>query len=297
MRRRARTLLVVALAFSISGCAPKSAKPAVTGSGVRRTPIEQLQFDLRSIFSSAEIDHAFWGVAVRSLKNDELLFSMNAGRMQTPASNQKLITTAVAAEKLGWDFKYTTKIYALGPQNGEDLEGDLVIVSNGDPTINTRHPDRWGAFEAWGKALYEKGIRRVHGQLIGDDSAFAEPGWGFGWSWDDLSLGYGAAVGALQYNENQIEVMIGPGLEAGGRAIINVSPAGSGVIVNHDVTTVAEGQPNRVSLVRVPGSNVLTVSGQVAIGSPAITEIAAVPNPTILYLTALRAALARNAVR
>jgi D-alanyl-D-alanine carboxypeptidase/D-alanyl-D-alanine-endopeptidase (penicillin-binding protein 4) len=296
VKRRASAVLVVALALSFPACAPKTAKPAVAGSAVRRTPLEQLQFDLRSIFTSAEIDHAFWGVSVRSLKNDELLFSMNAGRMQTPASNQKLITTAVAAEKLGWDFKYTTKIYALGPQNGEDLEGDLVIVSNGDPTINTRHPDRWGAFDAWGKALYAKGIRRVHGQLIGDDSAFAEPGWGFGWSWDDLSLGYGAAVGALQYNENQVEVMIGPGLEAGGRAILNVSPPASGIILNHDVTTVAEGQPSRVTLLRIPGSNILTVSGQVAIGSPAITEIAAVPNPTIMYLTALREALARNGV-
>jgi D-alanyl-D-alanine carboxypeptidase/D-alanyl-D-alanine-endopeptidase (penicillin-binding protein 4) len=109
-------------------------------------------------------------------------------------------------------------------------------------------------------------------------------------------LGYGAAVGALQYNENQVEVMIGPGLEAGGRAIINVSPPASGIILNHDVTTVAEGQPSRVTLMRVPGSNILTVSGQVAIGSPAITEIAAVPNPTIMYLTALREALARNGV-
>lgn len=296
MTRRAGALLIIALAFSFPGCAPKTAKPVVADAAVRRTPLEQLQFDLKSIFTSAGIDHAFWGVSVRSLKNDELLFSMNSGRMQTPASNQKLITTAVAAEKLGWDFKYTTKIYALGPQDGEDLNGDLVVVSNGDPTINTRHPDRWGAFDAWGKALYAKGIRRVHGQLIGDDNAFAEPGWGFGWAWDDLSLGYGAAVGALQYNENQVEVMIGPGLEAGGRAIINVSPPASGIILNHDVTTAAEGQPSRVRLVRVPGSNILTVSGQVAIGSPAISEIAAVPNPTIMYLTALREALARNGV-
>lgn len=237
-----------------------------------------------------------WGVAVRSLKNDELLFSMNSGRMQTPASNQKLITTAVAAEKLGWDFRYTTKIYATGPQNGEDLDGDIVIVSNGDPTINTRHPDRWGAFDAWAKQLYARGIRRVNGQLIGDDNAFAEPGWGFGWAWDDLSLGYGAAVGALQYNENQVELLIGPGIEPGSRAIISVSPPGSGIILNHDVKTVAEGEPTRVSLSRVPGSNMLTVSGQVAIGTPAVTELAAVPNPTILYLNALRATLARNGI-
>ena len=62
------------------------------------------------------------------------------------------------------------------------------------------------------------------------------------------------------------------------------------------MTTVAEGQPSRVSIERIPGSSMLRVSGQVAIGSPAISELAAVPNPTLLYLNALREALARNGI-
>ena len=225
------------------------------------------------------------------------LYSLNPARMQTPASNQKLITSAVAAERLGWDYRYSTKIYATGPiLSGGDLDGDLVIVSNGDPTINPRHPDRWGAFDSWARQLYAKGIRRVGGQLIGDDNAFAEPGYGLGWAWDDLVLGYGAAVGALQYNENQVGLLVGPGLEAGGRAVISVSPPGSGIILDHAVTTVAEGQPGRVSLERIPNSNILRVSGQVAIGTPAIDLEAAVPNPTVLYLNAFREAMARNGI-
>jgi D-alanyl-D-alanine carboxypeptidase/D-alanyl-D-alanine-endopeptidase (penicillin-binding protein 4) len=295
----AGALRIAALALLpalLAGCAPKTAKPAIAGLPANRPPLEQLQFDLRSIFTSPAIDHATWGVSIRSLKTGELLYTLNGGRMLTPASSHKLITTAVAAEKLGWDFQYTTRIFATGPQNGEDLDGDLVIVSNGDPTINPRHPDRWGAFDAWAKQIYAKGIRRVGGQLIGDDNAFAEPGWGVGWAWDDLSTGYGAAVGALQYNENQVELLIGPGLAAGARAIISVSPPGSGVVLNHDVTTVAAGEPNRISVQRIPGSSMVTVSGQVAVGSPAISELAAAPNPTILYLNALREALARNGV-
>jgi D-alanyl-D-alanine carboxypeptidase/D-alanyl-D-alanine-endopeptidase (penicillin-binding protein 4) len=236
-------------------------------------------------------------VSIRSLKNDEVLYSLNPARMQTPASNQKLITSAVAADRLGWDYRYSTKIYATGPiQSGGDLDGDLVIVSNGDPTINPRHPDRWGAFDAWAKQLYARGLRRVGGQLIGDDNAFAEPGYGLGWAWDDLVVGYGAAVGALQYNENQVELLVGPGLEAGGRAIISVSPPGSGIILDHAVTTAAEGQLSRVSLERIPDSKTLRVSGQVAVGSPAISLDAAAPNPTLLYLNALREALARNGI-
>jgi D-alanyl-D-alanine carboxypeptidase/D-alanyl-D-alanine-endopeptidase (penicillin-binding protein 4) len=286
----------IALACVISGCAAKGAQP-VSSPAAGRPAIRQLQRDLQSIFSAATVDHAFWGVSVRSLKTGELLYSSNAARLQTPASNQKVITSAVAAERLGWDYRYVTKIYATGPLSSSgDLDGDLVIVSNGDPTINPRHPDRWGAFDAWAKQLYARGIRRVGGQLIGDDNAFAEPGWGFGWAWDDLSLGYGAAVGGLQYNENQLELLIGPGQAAGDRAIIGVSPPGSGIVLNHGVTTAAEGQPTRISIQRVPASNLLTVSGQIAAGAAPVTEYASAPNPTILYLNALREAMARNGI-
>lgn len=294
---RARAVASVALAVVLSGCAAKTAKPQVAAAPVASTgAVERLQRDLQSIFTSSNIDHALWSISVRSLKDNTPLFSMNANRMQTPASNQKVLTAAVAAERLGWDYRYSTKVYATGPIAGGDLNGDLVVVSNGDPTINPRHPDRWNTFDVWAKDLYARGIRRINGQLIGDDNAFAEPGWGFGWAWDDLTLGYGAPVSGLQYNENVIELMVGPGINPGDRAIISVSPPGSGVILDHGVTTVGADQQTRVSIERIPGSNMLSVRGQVAVGARAVSLEAAAPNPTILYLNALREALARNGV-
>ena len=292
--RRVALVILVAL----SACAPKTASVGTRPSGAARASAEEhLRRDLQAIFTDSAVDHAFWAVSVQSLKQGGTLYSLNSSRMLTPASNQKLVTSAVAAERLGWDYRYSTKIYATGPvSEGGDLDGDLIVVSNGDPTINPRHPDRWGAFDAWATQLYAKGIRRIGGHLIGDDNAFAEPGYGFGWAWDDLAVGYGAAVGALQYNENQIELMIMPAEEAGGRAIISVSPPGGGVLLDHGVTTVAAGQPNRITVERIPGSTMLTVSGQVAMGSPAITELAAVPNPTVFYLNALRATLERHRI-
>ena len=299
--RRVRAAFGVALAIAISGCASSHHSPrTVAAAPAAATPsndkLAQLQRDLTSILSSPAIEHAMWSVSIRSLAHDDVVFRLNAHRMQTPASSFKLITTAVAADKLGWDFRYSTKIFATGAIANGDLDGDLVVVSNGDPTINRRHPERWGAFDAWAKQLYDKGVRRIGGQLIGDDSAFAEPGWGIGWAWDDLTVGYGTAVGGLQYNENEVELLIGPGINAGDRAIISLSPPGSGIVLNHQVMTVAKDQPSRVSLERVPGSNLLTVKGQVAVGTPAISEIAAAPNATTLYLNALREALARNGI-
>jgi D-alanyl-D-alanine carboxypeptidase/D-alanyl-D-alanine-endopeptidase (penicillin-binding protein 4) len=258
---------------------------------------EDLRRDLHSIFSERTVNRGSWSITVQSLQHGETLYSFNSFRMQVPASNQKQLTAAVAAERLGWDYRYTTRIYATGAvdSNGA-LNGDLVVVSDGDPTINPRHADRWAIFDEWGKQLAAKGIRTITGHLIGDDNAFEEPGWSPGWAWDDLAFGYGAAASALQYNENQVELLIGPGLEAGGRAIISVSPPGSGLVIDHQVTTAAAGEPNRITLLRTPGSQLLTVSGAIALGSAPVTEYAAVDNPTEVYLNALRIAFGRHGV-
>jgi D-alanyl-D-alanine carboxypeptidase/D-alanyl-D-alanine-endopeptidase (penicillin-binding protein 4) len=288
---------IVALAL-LAGCAQRSLKPPTLAEVTANpSPHEQLRRDLRAIFSDRSVDHGLWSVVVHSLRQGETLYSSNSFRMQTPASNQKVLTTAAAAERLGWDFRYTTRIYATGPidANGA-VNGDLVVVSDGDPTINPRHPQRWAIFDEWGKQLAAKGIRQVNGYLIGDDNAFAEPGWAPGWAWDDLAFGYGAAASALQYNENQIELLIGPGIGAGARAVISVSPSGSGIVINHQVTTVAAGQPARITLQRTPGSDVLSVTGQVPAGSTPLTEYASVDNPTLVYLNALRVALHRHGV-
>jgi D-alanyl-D-alanine carboxypeptidase/D-alanyl-D-alanine-endopeptidase (penicillin-binding protein 4) len=289
--------VVVALAV-LAGCAPRSPKPPTLAQAIANpSPHEQLRRDLAAIFSERTVDHGLWSAVVHSLRHGETLYSFNSFRLQTPASNQKLLTAAAAAERLGWDYRYTTRIYSTGTvdSNGT-LDGDLIVVSDGDPTINPRHPQRWAIFDEWGRQLAARGIRQVNGHLIGDDNAFEEPGWGLGWAWDDLALGYGAAVSALQYNENQVELLVGPGLETGARAIISVSPPGSGLTLDHQVTTAAAGEPSRITLLRPPGTDLLTVSGQVALGSPGITEFAAVDNPTQAYLNAMRIAFGRHGI-
>ncbi|HET9704723.1 MAG TPA: D-alanyl-D-alanine carboxypeptidase/D-alanyl-D-alanine-endopeptidase [Vicinamibacterales bacterium] len=300
--RWARELAFIATfaALGSASCAAKSAAvaaaPAAPATAV--TAETQLARDLRAIFSDPVVDHGIWSVAVKSLRSGETLYTSNANRLQVPASNQKVLTTAVAAERLGWDYRYTTRIYSTGtidPATGL-LSGDLIVASDGDPTINPRHPERWAIFDEWGKQLAAKGIRTISGHLIGDDNAFEEPGWGLGWAWDDFAFGYGAQVSALQYNENQVELMIGPGQEAGARGVILVTPTGSGLTIDHRVTTVAAGEPNRINLRRVPGSDVLVVEGQVALGTATLTEYAAILDPTRTYLNAMRIAFRRQGV-
>lgn len=291
-----RRLFILLLSITFSACAAKA--PAARAHGVSPADAyEQLHRDLDALFGAPAVAHAQWGVTFASVRDGRTLYSLNAGRFMVPASNQKLLTAVTAAERLGWDFRFTTRLLAtssIGPDG--TLDGDLIVVSDGDPSINPRHPERWRAFDDWAAALRAKGLRIVSGRLIGCDDAFEEPGWGIGWAWDNLHFGYGAPATALQYNENQVEVTVGPGLEPGARAIITTSPYGSGLVIDHDVTTVASGGETTVSIGRVPGSPYLLVRGQVPVDARPVTLTAAVDNPTRFYLTALREALARHGI-
>ena len=58
------------------------------------------------------------------------------------------------------------------------------------------------AVTAIADALWQHGVRRVEGRIIGDDDGFVDEPYGAGWAWDDLPFSYSAPIGALNYNEN-----------------------------------------------------------------------------------------------
>jgi len=296
------TSAVIVLGVLLHGCAAHSAasiQPVVKPAARLDLPDarETLRRDLLAFFTTAPAEQAHWGVNVYSLRTNELLYSLNPQQMLLPASTQKLLTAAVAAERLGWDHRFTTRVLATGPigQDGT-LDGDLVIVGSGDPTINPRHESRWNALDEWAQTLQSRGLKTISGHLVGDDNAFAEPGWGAGWAWDDLQYGFSAPVGALQYHENQIDVVIGPGMAPGVPAIIGTSPTGSGVFIVNQVKTADAGADATIDIARMPGTPFLEVRGQIPSGGKPITVTAAVDNPTRLYLNAFRDALGRHGI-
>lgn len=301
MTRAAACIGVAALAAlaTVPACArPRPATaPPHTDVLAQVSPTERLRQDLQAIFTADPVNHAVWAVSITSLRTGESLFRQNPFRLLVPASNQKLLTTAVAAERLGWDFRYTTRLYGTAPVSPDGLlPGDLVVVADGDPTINPRHPERWTAFDRWAQALADQGLRRVTGHLVGDDRAFAEPGWAPGWSWDDLALGYGAPVTALQYHENQVDIRVAPGDAVGAPPAVALSAPGSGLTVDLRATTARAGEPTTIVVGRLPGSTAIIIRGGIAVDGQSVTVAVSVANPTRFYLTALCEALARHGI-
>ena len=240
------------------------------------------------------LEHSYWAVLVKSLKTGETLYSMNARKLMMPASNLKIVTLAAAAERLGWDFRYETRIYAAGPIDAGMLLGDLVVVGSGDPSVTEKDAD--ALFADWAGRLRSAGIRAITGRVIGDDDAFEDRGLGFGWSWDDVPDDYAAGVSALQFNENAVRVTIAPGPGPGDTAGVSVSPPAGGLAIVSGVTTSAPGTSTSIATARLPGSMRLELRGSIPAGAPPATLTVSVENPTLFFAGALRDALIANGI-
>src|SRR4051794_13523255 len=123
-------LFVLGLAtFTGSGCAAKNvplATPPVIESHDRH--VRELQRDLATILDTPALRHGVLAVSVKSLTRGDQLFRYRADTLVMPASNMKLVTLAVAAERLGWDFTFETVIVSTGALDADGvLHGDLVL--------------------------------------------------------------------------------------------------------------------------------------------------------------------------
>ena len=91
----------------------------------------------------AESPAAFWGIEIRDLKTGEVVYSQNQNKFFVPASNTKLFTIALALDRLGPNYTFTTRVVAdaSADQSGR-IAGDLRLVGGGDPDLSARTSSR-----------------------------------------------------------------------------------------------------------------------------------------------------------
>jgi D-alanyl-D-alanine carboxypeptidase/D-alanyl-D-alanine-endopeptidase (penicillin-binding protein 4) len=294
--RRLRSWAAAVVLAAATGCgthaAPQTAPVEPRSVQASAAALRDLQAQLSTVFNAPIMAHAAWGVHVRSLDRGDVLFAHDAGKLMMPASNMKILTLAAAAERLGWDHRFTTTLETAAAVDNGILRGDLFVRGGGDPTISTRDKRNQLLFDEWAGALRSAGITSIEGRIIGDDQAFDDEGVGPGWSWDYLEAGYAAPIGALQYNENTADLVAAAGGAVGDPAVLQLSP-GSGLTIVNRVSTVEAGTDLRGSITvqRRIDRPVIEVSGTIPLGAPAITRTVAVINPTLFFAQSLKDAL------
>lgn len=100
------------------------------------------------------------GYLVVETQSGKVLEAINADTALPPASVAKAMTTLFALNRLGPSHRFTTRVIGTGPVSGGRLQGDLILVGSGDPTLDT---DRLGDLAA---ALAARGVRDVSGRFL-----------------------------------------------------------------------------------------------------------------------------------
>jgi D-alanyl-D-alanine carboxypeptidase/D-alanyl-D-alanine-endopeptidase (penicillin-binding protein 4) len=249
-----------------------------------------LQDDLAAIFGALQFERSFWSVLIRPVDSDQAVYTLNSGKLVMPGSNMKILTLASAAELLGWDYRFETRVITTAPLASGVLAGDLIVVGAGDPSISERS-DEPGALGALARQLVDAGLRIVDGRVIGDDDLFDDRRFGDGWSLDNLPYGYSAPVGALEYNEGSVDLVIRAGASPGEPVAIQVRPEGSRLELDNKLVTVPETANGALTLQRLPGSSHVVVEGQIPAKTPPFARTASVDNPTDFFVRAFRSAL------
>jgi len=287
-------------AVSLLGCAqqPPPSIVSTTASPVEAGMVPGTEDQARrtsaaldALFADPALTHAFVAARVESLADGRTLYARNAGARVVPASTMKIVTTAVAAERLGWDFRFETRLEMTGAIRDGVLHGDLVVTGGGDPSVSAQGMDTPPLFIEWRERLRKAGIDRVEGRLVGDDNAFDDQTLGAGWAWDYLTAGYAAPSSALSYNENVAVMRISPGPAIGDAARVDLGPPGHGLDLTNAVATSASEVPASIAFERLPGSTALRVRGSTPVGAPTLVLTTTVVNPTRYFVEALRLAL------
>jgi D-alanyl-D-alanine carboxypeptidase/D-alanyl-D-alanine-endopeptidase (penicillin-binding protein 4) len=250
-------------------------------------------------------DKSIWGVALVD-HTGKLLYGRNERRLFTPASNTKLVVTAVASALMQPNLAVRTSVYGAGPVVGGVLRGDLVLYGRGDPTFSRRcyatdtlaqgacDRDPFARLRLLADTLKARGVRQVQGDVVGDGSWFEAASVHPGWEHFDLNWWYAAPVTGLAFNDNSLDFLWQPGIRVGAPALISMWPdLGDIAFENRTVTVPAGGETDIGDrFFRHPGTAQVWAEGTVAIDRAPRTEYFAVSDPNLFAARALRQALA-----
>ena len=164
MALRARRLFVAVAAIA-----------GLAGAGSAAAAPQPLASRLAGALGTPGVSWRATGVVAVDLRTGGLVFRRNAGLSLRPASNEKLPVALTALDRLGPRSRFATRVFGEGRLDGAVWRGRLVLKGYGDPTLG-RHD-----LTALAREVEERGIRRVTGGIVADESHFdarrTAPGW------------------------------------------------------------------------------------------------------------------------
>ncbi len=267
-------------------------------SGFSQTVAQKLTSAVNNLLKDGQMKHAIMSLYVIDASTGKAVYDYNSQFGLAPASAQKIFTAAAALEFLGADYKYKTTISYTGSIKDNILLGDLYLTGFGDPTLGSwryASTKREMILEKIAAVLKSNGINSIRGNIVLDNSGFSYQPIPGGWLWDDMGNYYGAGVWALNWNENQYDLLLKPGKQEMDEVeIIGTKPLMNQTdFINHLKT----GKPksgDHAYIYLAPYSNQGFIEGTVPAGERSFTISGSLPNPAEVFGEELKLFLNAN---
>ncbi|WP_234110537.1 D-alanyl-D-alanine carboxypeptidase/D-alanyl-D-alanine-endopeptidase [Chryseobacterium sp. R2A-55] len=207
-------------------------------------------------------------------EDGHFIYEYRGNQGLSSASTQKIFTAAAVLETLGTNYQYMTTASYSGNITDGNLSGNLFVTSNGDPTLGSWRYEGYKPENFKQKlldALKQKGISKISGDLVLDDSYFdfqTIPG---GWPWNDLGNYYGAGVWGINWRENQFDIFMN------GKEMKNLNVELPNVKWINDVKT--GGSSDQSLVFTAPFSEVAMING--TLPAKSVTVSGSMPNPPL----------------
>jgi len=145
---------------------------------------------------------------VVDLQSGETIYDRGGDRLQVPASNLKIYTSACALDLFGPDHRFQTIVRADGPIENGFLRGNLKLIGGGDAMLTSKELRKLAK-----QVVDELGVRQIIGEVVVDNSRYAPRLKGPGWMWDDEPSYYNMSVTPLMVDFNVLTVKLTPDAE------------------------------------------------------------------------------------
>jgi serine-type D-Ala-D-Ala carboxypeptidase/endopeptidase (penicillin-binding protein 4) len=264
---------------------------ATENQGVLGNVLDQL------LINEPDLNGAIAGVSIRSASNGQIIYDHLGDIRLRPASNMKLLTAASALSILGETYTFQTEILTDGVIKKNTLRGDLYLKGKGDPSLSKE------VFNKMAEEIKKKGIKRINGDVIGDDTWYDNIRYSVDLPWSDETAYYGAQISALTASPNKeldtgtVVIEIKSGKEIGKKAQIKMIPKNSYVkIVNH-TTMVSPKHKKVIEIERKHAKNIITINGTIPLHARKMKEEVAVWEPTRYALNLFNQALIDHGIK
>ncbi|MGL5895254.1 MAG: D-alanyl-D-alanine carboxypeptidase/D-alanyl-D-alanine endopeptidase [Bacteroidales bacterium] len=233
-------------------------------------------------FNQAGGSYAFKVVDVETSK---VIAEYDSERMLIPASIAKLLTTATVLDIYGPEWRFQTSLYINGEIVDGVLNGDIVVRSNGDPTLGSRHfayntPEK--LFLTWSQSLLKVGIKSIKGRVIIDNSLYGREVIPSKWLWEDMGNYYAAGVWCVNVFDNRYTLDLESG-SVGSRPIIkSVTPYVESLIFENSLVS-ASNSKDSAYIYGVPMDNSRKIYGSLPANRKSFKISGDIPNPAMLF--------------